>query len=64
LIEHQSALSDPPIAPPRRGRPIRQSGAVKRWHVRFGSKADIRAAKSDVRFTLETGLCSAKRNVC
>jgi hypothetical protein len=32
-------------------------------HVRFGSKADICSALSDVRFTPESGMRSAKWNV-
>jgi hypothetical protein len=31
--------------------------------VRFGSIADIRAAKSNVRFTPKADICSAKSNV-
>jgi len=36
---------------------------VKTFHVRFGSKADIRTAKSHVRFTPESDIRSANTDV-
>jgi enamine deaminase RidA (YjgF/YER057c/UK114 family) len=44
-------------------RPCRESREKQLAVVRFGSKADICAAKSHVRFTPESGMCGATRDV-
>ena len=37
--------------------------AFARYHVRFGSKADMCSAQADVRFVPEADICSAKNHM-